>query len=753
MLRCCRPIWMQEQRSHFEFWRRLPPAAFTGAFAVGVVLAVAAIAPLLGQSRVLGRNLSRTPSALGGTSQGGLLCQAGETIPPGTDALRLGLSASVGPELTVTVASNGQTVENTIRGSAWAGGPVTVGTHRLTSGIANADICVHLPRVRTGISLFGAAAKAGGTTFEGKPVPVRMSVEYLGSAKASWSTAVARRMGQGRSPAGMFVAPFVLLLMVATGACLLLLLHRLVREVTRVRTDDCKYEAGGNTSETHAKPAGSAVSQRNRRIRGVTGWLRHTAALCALAGALNGVAWSFVSPPFQIPDEPSHFAYVQSLAEQGSMPSDGPEHLSQAELVALNDLHVEETRLWTVSPLISTTAEQRHLESDLARPLDTKVEGGTGVSAEEPPVYYAVEAAPYLLAKSAGVLGQLTAMRLFSALFAGLTALFSYLFVMEATSGNRTAATAGGFAVAVFPLLGEMSGGVNPDAMLFATCACTYYLVARAFRRGLSWRLGAALIACAVLGMFVKLNYFGFVPGLLLFAVVLGVKEARTRTIVKAWRASNRKAAIGIALTAAAVLATVTAIVIGQHAVDNGLAGSATTLGQSPSRELSYIWQFYLPPLPGMHEYFPRIDTIKDFWFNGLVGLYGWDVIQFPVWVYNLAILPAAAILVLALRKLWLRRRLLRQRAAEALVYAVMTLGVLVLVGSQSYRADVVLHREVFWEPRYLLPMLALWGLVVGLAVAGSGRRWIPIAATVLLATLFVHNLISQLQVVSRFYG
>jgi hypothetical protein len=41
--------------------------------------------------------------------------------------------------------------------------------------------------------------------------------------------------------------------------------------------------------------------------------------MCALIALLNGVAWSIITPPFQGRDEPSHFAYVQQLAETGTL--------------------------------------------------------------------------------------------------------------------------------------------------------------------------------------------------------------------------------------------------------------------------------------------------------------------------------------------------------------------------------------------------------------------------------------------------
>jgi 4-amino-4-deoxy-L-arabinose transferase-like glycosyltransferase len=115
------------------------------------------------------------------------------------------------------------------------------------------------------------------------------------------------------------------------------------------------------------------------------------------------------------------------------------------------------------------------------------------VAASEPPVYYALQTIPYALASSGSLLDRLALMRLLSALIAGVTALFCYLFVREAVPGVRWAWTVGGLSVALMPLLGFMSGAVNPDAMLYAVCAALFYALARAFRRGLTLRLAVAI--------------------------------------------------------------------------------------------------------------------------------------------------------------------------------------------------------------------------------------------------------------------
>jgi hypothetical protein len=69
--------------------------------------------------------------------------------------------------------------------------------------------------------------------------------------------------------------------------------------------------------------------------------------------------------------------------------------------------------------------------------------------------------------------------------------------------------------------------------------------------------------------------------------------------------------------------------------------------------------------------------------------------------------------------------------------------------------ADDYLHKipGEYAEPRYVLPMLALWGAVLALAARGAGRRWGPVAGALIVCVVLAHNIFSQLLVISRYYG
>jgi hypothetical protein len=475
------------------------------------------------------------------------------------------------------------------------------------------------------------------------------------------------------------------------------------------------------------------------------------ARVCAVLAVVNAACWSVITPPFQVPDEPDHFAYVQLLAEAGRLPSSSSNEYSSEETLALVDLRHADVRLRPEGRPISSRSQQEKLQRDLALPLSRRGNGGARLAASEPPLYYALETIPYGLGSSGTILDRLELMRLLSAVMAGFTALFAFLFLREALPSVRWAWTVGGLAVAFAPLLGFVSGAVNPDALLFAVCAALFHCLARAYRRGLTRRSAIAIGALIAVGFLTKLNFVGLAPGAILGLILLARREAQTSG--RAVYHGSLAPALLIALSPGVLYALVN--VLSNHptfGVVSGTVAEITNGHASISGELSYIWQFYLPRLPGMPNDFGQIFTTRQIWFNGLVGLYGWSDTVFPRWVNDVALIPAALIAGLCIRELAVARTALRSRAGELSTYVAMTAGVLLLVGAAGYH-EFPAQPASFAEPRYLLPMLALWGAVLALAARGAGRRWGPVAGVLIVVLVIAHDVFSQLQVIARYYS
>jgi hypothetical protein len=335
---------------------------------------------------------------------------------------------------------------------------------------------------------------------------------------------------------------------------------------------------------------------------------------------------------------------------------------------------------------------------------------------------------------------------------AGITALFVFLFVREALPSAPWAWTAGGLAVALTPLLGFASGVVAPDCMLCAVSAAIFYCLARAFRRGLTRRLGLALGALTALGLVTMLSFVGLVPGIALGLLASGLRrrgdgggDLRGRVC--------RTLALTLALALSPVLAYAIANLLA-HRHTLGIASSAARQlgGESASEALSYVWQLYLPRLPGMHDYFPGVSTIRQLWFARAVGDYGWLDTPLPVWVQNLALILAGAIGILAVRGVIARWASLRARLPELLTYLALAAGLLALIGLYAYIGNE-LEGGGYIQPRYLLPLLPLGGLWLALAARGAGRRAGPAAGALIVVLFLAHDIFSQLQVAARFYG
>jgi 4-amino-4-deoxy-L-arabinose transferase-like glycosyltransferase len=471
----------------------------------------------------------------------------------------------------------------------------------------------------------------------------------------------------------------------------------------------------------------------------------------ALVAFVNAVCWSVITPPFQVVDEPAHFAYVKQLAETGELPHSGQGSISSEEFMAMRDLRYAPLLEEPASRAVASNVEQRHLESDLKRAARQPRTGSAsaGVATSEPPLYYAIEAIPYLAAYHSTLLVRLQLMRLVSALFAGLAALFTYLFVREALPGERWPWAIAGLCVALFPLLGFMSGAVNPESMLYAVSAALFFLLARAFRRGLSTRLSLLLGATIVAGLLTKLNFVGVLPGCAVGIVVLAARRARTDR-----RGALACFALVLLIAASPFMVALAAGLLGPETVldqvTSGLSGFARH--GSLFAKIEYMWQLYLPRLPGMRSDFPGIFTTRQIWFDGFVGIYGWSNVFFPVWVYTLALAPGLAVVCLCAKAIFDRRAILRARGVEFLVYALMAFGVMAMIAIVSYSRFPTVTAEYGWT-RYLLPLLALLGALLALAARGAGRRWGPAVGALLVVLMFSHDIFSQLLVVARYYG
>jgi hypothetical protein len=480
---------------------------------------------------------------------------------------------------------------------------------------------------------------------------------------------------------------------------------------------------------------------------------------CALAATMVGVCWSLVTPPFHVPDETTHFSYVQYLAETGSPPNDpkSPAVYSTEEGSLLGALKFDIVVGRPTDRGVWSSLEQKRLRAvqDASLPRDD----GNGITntTSQPPLYYALGSVVYWASPSHDELTRLWLIRVLGAFLAGVTTLFVFLFLRELLPRQPLAWTAGGMAVAFQPIFGFTSAGVNSDALLFVAAAMLFWAVAKGFAGGLDVTSGSMLGIATALGLLSKVNFLAFLPGATIAVLVLLVRAKRGRR-GPAVRGAGAFAALVV--VPALVYIVLNVVVWDRPWWAQSLQAQATTVGDGNgvaagipiSQQLGYVWQLYLPRLPFMFDQFPGSFPPYDSWWKRTFGVFGWVDYTFPNWAFSLGFVIFIAFATLALIGLWRSRAVVSGRGAEIGVLAVMALLFLLELGlfGIRYRTDTGFEFE---QGRYLMPLLPLYALVPALAIRGVGRRLAGPTAVVIVLLTFGHTVFSLLLTLSRFYG
>lgn len=473
--------------------------------------------------------------------------------------------------------------------------------------------------------------------------------------------------------------------------------------------------------------------------------------LCALVALANGLAWSLIIPPFQVPDENAHYAYVQQVAERGTVPHvvvlEGP--LSPREDQILGALLTFGIVGHRENPAPATQVQQEVIDGIAKQNLPGVGSGDALTATSNPPLYYALEAIPYKLTPGGKVLDRLALMRMLSALMGAVTVLLVFLFLRELLPGSSWTWPAGALLVAFQPLFGFMSGGLNNDNLLYLTAAGVLWGVARAFRRGLSPATGALIGGFLGVGLISKFTLIGFIPAAVLAVSILGWRESR---LDRARAMGGMAWALGLALAPVVGYLILNHFVWARSAIPGGVGSLPGLAGRrfSFTEEVSHVWQLYLPHLWMRPQFtsWPLWST----WFIGFIGRFGWLDYGFPGSVYEAARVVALLIVALAGTQLVRGRVALRQRLGELAVYVLAVVGLAGEIGIQSYRY-LVANGGVFEQARYLLPLLCLYAAIVALAVRFGGRRWGPVIGALLVMLAIGHDLYAQAITISRYYA
>jgi hypothetical protein len=500
---------------------------------------------------------------------------------------------------------------------------------------------------------------------------------------------------------------------------------------------------------------GRAAVGRPLRLRGRV--LRPAVAI-ALIAFVNAASWALITPVFNTPDEPDHFAYGQYLATTGHAPARTPDArapFSTDQTLAMNavDLYGQSSSPVGRPPWLAV--QQRAAERLRASGPHPSDNGGgaTPSGSPHPPGYYALTALAYETVRSGSVYSQLTVMRLVSALLGALVAACAYGIVRELLPRQRLAAVAAGLLVAFHPMFSFMAGAVNNDNGINAAAALALYLIVRGLRRGLSWRLALGLGATLALAPLMKKTGYEIYPPAALGVAGMVWRHHRLRD-TRAWAAlAGAFAAVqgGWALVLQPIVYP--SVVAGQPTGPPAPAvSSALSLAEHmPGRFAVYLWQLFLPKLSFMGELFPPGWPFYQVYVVRGWGAFGWYTFVFPRWVYSAIVVAMAAVGLLALATAVRNRPFVRRRGFELAVIALFPVSVLVAVEA-AFFTPTGGRTVVAEQGRYIFPAIAALAAIAVAGTFGLGRRLQVPLATVLVVAMMALCYASQLLTLGSFF-
>ncbi len=194
-----------------------------------------------------------------------------------------------------------------------------------------------------------------------------------------------------------------------------------------------------------------------------------------------GTLYAIYTPIWQVPDEPAHYNYIRSLAEEHRFPVMAPGDYDQAYLSRLT------TERFPSELSVNSLAYEDH----------------------QPPLYYVLAVPVYILTG-----GSVVALRLFSLLLGGAAVVMAVLMLREGWPEQPGAVWLACGLVAFTPQFVAMMAAVNNDALILALLWLWLWLAQRFLRgRTSPWALGG------VLGLILLTKATGY--GVLVLAVVV----------------------------------------------------------------------------------------------------------------------------------------------------------------------------------------------------------------------------------------
>jgi 4-amino-4-deoxy-L-arabinose transferase-like glycosyltransferase len=456
------------------------------------------------------------------------------------------------------------------------------------------------------------------------------------------------------------------------------------------------------------------------------------------------LAWTFAVPPLQGADESAHFSYVQEIADAHDIPWHDADkgNLEPAFPPAVSS-ELRTAWIWAGLEPLRANVAARPLWTDEDERIWAREDAKLGPEAkrdaigsnvfQNPPLYYLAATVPYEIAGGT-FFDRLYAMRLLGVALLLVTVALTWLLAGILFGDRREAQVVASVAVGMQPVLLDVTTRVTPDSLLVPLCAGALYLMALLAIRGFSWRVVGALAVVVTAACFTQGRAIALILPTLFAMGLAGWRQVRPRplargAVVAVW-------AIGVV-----------AVVVGY-----GLYAARYSFGDLPGF-WSYVWQFYLPKLPGMATPIGPAWDVDNVYLTRFFGTFGQLEIGFPRDLLNwirVAIWIGLALLIVAC---WRHRASLARRRDVIAVLGVAVVLTLIGLHAAAFRAMLLNPGDPVLTGRYLLMLIPLYGVAVAGAMRALPGRLRAATTGGLVAALVLVQLSAFGLVVERFYA
>ncbi len=222
-------------------------------------------------------------------------------------------------------------------------------------------------------------------------------------------------------------------------------------------------------------------------------------AFLVLLTVARGLIYVLVIPPWQTPDEPSHFAFVRFVRQNHRLPASASIPVSEETLASMSRSGFWKLRYHALDPVSLA-------ESDEFR-----------IATAHPPVYYLLCTLLLIPLKGDDIISQLYVLRLASVFMGALTVLVAFCTVKLLFPDDAVLPLAVSAFIAFLPMHTFMSASVNNDNLAELVASLVVYLLVLMLRDGMSPLKALGVVILLTAGLFTKRTTFFAVPLALAF--------------------------------------------------------------------------------------------------------------------------------------------------------------------------------------------------------------------------------------------